>query len=200
MKKLFLLLTIPILSVLISCNGLLWSGQSQNDQSNMSIRIPNPISDSNSVSNNRAATTPGQYIYIELAWIDDAGIYNSSTLPKSGVGTWIETDWGGHAILTFNLLSTGELYAYFRDIPLDKDLIARVIVENSYSDFYTNCSSFFYNNNSDFDSYYGGDPIPQFQTRDINANTIWGDFDIPISVEELKTGVINLTLVVEIPF
>lgn len=133
MKKI-LFCTIVILFFISSCSGILWDSDGFDE---LKISINNPFYQSGSYSSSRALALQGDYLYIELALIDDQAAYNADTeLALTGNGSWVSTSWGGHAILTFNLSNwTETLEAVFTDVPRGQDLKARVILELSDNDF-----------------------------------------------------------------
>jgi len=195
MKKVLLLLLIPILAVFISCSGLLWNGTPGYSGEKITISIDNPFYQGGEAAqqSSKALALQGQYLYIELAKIDDQALYNADTdKAVSGNGTWIETAWGGHAILTFDLNSwTETLEATFQGVPRGEALKARALLETSETDLVTG-----------IEGYYGeGSPI--CMTLDTNApdifepvgtanrlDTMW----VTIPVVSLAEGVLSLPI------
>jgi len=125
-RKLVLLSILSIL--LISCSGMLWRG---NNGRELTIVIDNSFYQSTvSASSGRALAFQGKYLYIELALIEDqTGYDNDSEKLMTGSGTWVETSWGGHAIVALNLSSRIEsVEATFVDVPREQDLEARALL------------------------------------------------------------------------
>jgi len=134
-KRIILLLTSTIL--LMSCSGLLWNGTPDYNGEKITISIDNPFYQGGDAAqqSSKALALQGQYLYIELARIEDQTLYNADTdKAVSGNGTWVETAWGGHAILTFDLNSWTEiLEATFQGVPRDQALKARALLDTSES-------------------------------------------------------------------
>ena len=128
-----IILIIITLIFLISCDGLLWNGADNSSENALTISIDNLFNNSSSTGGSRFLDLGGQYIYIELARIDDQSAYNAeysaSSLPLTGDGTWEETSWGAHAILTFDISSTSIIIARFQNVPRNADIKARIILE-----------------------------------------------------------------------
>ncbi len=133
MKKMIISILALIL-IISSCSGLLWNGDSS-DQ--LKISINNPFYQGGSSSSSRALALQGKYLYIELARIDNQSSYDawesSSAFTLTGDGVWEETEWGGHAVLTFDIVNIDQMIAIFKEIPRDQDLQARVFLDLSKS-------------------------------------------------------------------
>jgi len=132
MKK--YILAVLFILFIASCSGMLWNGTADNDSTNLTISIDNPFyqgGETGTSSSSRALALQGNYLYIELARIDDQVAYDAdSDKLITGNGTWIETLWGGHGILTFDLTNwVDTLEATFKDVPRGQDLQARVYLD-----------------------------------------------------------------------
>ena len=187
MKKILLLLSIPILLLFLSCNGLLWTGQSQDIGTSLTINIPNPFPESSSDSSGRALALQGRYLYMELALVNTGATYIGPAVPLSADiagGDWHETDWGGYAIVALDLSSLGSvtsINATFTNVPRDNDLSARVILEESSTVF-----------NSNFPTY--GTVYPLCQTYNEGGTGLWGEFGVVVTVADLESNAINLPI------
>jgi hypothetical protein len=178
----------------------LWDGI-DSSTGDLSISIENPYYSSSDSDSSRALALQGEYLYIELARIDDIDAYNADVdKAVTGDGVWTETDWGARAILTFSLSSTSTLIATFKDVPRDEDIMARVIQDTDadtvayglYSDEYESWG------------YEDGSAYPICTTYDAAADDIFyptieavGILDqcwVTITSSELSSGAINLPL------
>lgn len=178
MKKATLILFSTLL--IVSCSGLLWNGDSSNE---LTLSINNPFYNASNLSESRALSLSGKFLYIELASIDDDGMYfDDFEKAVTGNGTWVETSWGGHAILTFDLNNwTESLKAVFTGIPKDKSLQARAFLETDESTFLAN-----------YDAY--GESFPICNTYNESGFGPWGQFGVVVSVAELRQNLVILNL------
>lgn len=180
--KLFPIIIFFSLFLLSSCEGLLWDGADNSSGDELTISIQNPYHSSARAYNSRALALQGEYLYIELARIDDYAAYNTETeegtLPLTGNGVWKEKSWGGHAILTFNLSNISAFIATFKGVPRGEDIMARVIqdLESTYlndglfSGSYSEVGPLSVSNNSDApDLFYPVDGYPDIY------DTMWID-------------------------
>lgn len=128
MKRIVLFL-LPATFFLFSCPGLLWEGA---DKGDLTISIQNPYyTGATATPTSRALALQGKYLYIELALIADQAGYNAdANKALSGNGTWINTSWGGHAIVTLDLNNwTSDVSAVFKNVPKSEPLKARAILD-----------------------------------------------------------------------
>lgn len=133
MKKIALVL----FSILLmnSCSGLLWNSDSSDE---LTLSINNPFYQGGSASSSRALALQGEFLYIELALINDQTAYNSDgDKLLTGNGSWVNTDWGGHAIVAIDLdLNVSDVFeSVFKDVPRGQDLKARVVMETDEESF-----------------------------------------------------------------
>ncbi len=179
MKKVILLFLVSMSILILSCDGVLWSGNRSSNGSNFTINIPSPYPESRKTSTARAIALQGKFLYIELARIDNQDLYTPPVLPVTENGFWVETEWGGHAVFTIDMVDLEDIEAYFTGIPLGQDLVARVILDESslvVGDILAGNRE--------------GNPICQTY----NENGIWGEAGIDITVSDLAEGEINLPI------
>lgn len=167
--------------MMISCNGVLWNGDSQDT---LKLSINNPFYQHSSSSRSRALALQGKYLYIELALIEDQELYLADTDKLlTGNGTWVETNWGGHGIVNLTIGTENTVDAIFKGVPKDQPLQARVFLDFDKAAFETSFE------------WYGSDGYPICWTY----NPAGQDFDeqswISISVEDLNSNVISLPLI-----
>jgi hypothetical protein len=196
MKKNLLIAVISAV-FLMSCDGLLWDGI-DSSTGDLSITIENPSNSTSTSSGSRTLSPSGGYLYIELAKIDDIDgyndAYNNGDLAQTGDGSWVETSWGGYAILTFTIYSDDPVLATFKNIPRGDDIRARVIEDYSESAFIEG-----------IEGLYGYDGDPECYTYDSSAPDIFTPIDgystsmdqmwVTVTSSELSSGVILFQLI-----
>jgi len=130
MKHLFALLLVIILT---SCSGLLWDARTEGD---LALSISNPFYQPGRSASSRALALQGKFLYIELAQINDQAAFDADTAKAvTGNGTWIDTGWGGHAVLTMDLNDltslSEEISATFTGVPRGRSLKGRVFLDSN---------------------------------------------------------------------
>jgi len=125
--------TFLLILVFTSCSGLLWDARSEGD---LTLSISNPFSQPGHSASNRALAAEGKYMYIELALISDQVAFDKDeTKVATGNGTWNDTGWGGHAVLTLDLYDLTsqpeDIPATFSGVPRGRSLKARVFLDSN---------------------------------------------------------------------
>jgi len=185
MKKALFSTLILVIS-LASCSGLLWDAR---DEGDLTLAISNPFSRSGGSASNRALAAEGKYIYIELALISDQTAFdNDQAKSTTGNGKWINTGWGGHAVLTLSLTDLAslpeEISATLKGVPRDKDLKARVFLDGSEVLVTAGVRG----------SYDPAGSLPICQTYNVDE-TVFGKIQwVTVSSEDLKSNQIVLTI------
>ncbi|MBB6479735.1 hypothetical protein [Spirochaeta isovalerica] len=190
MKK-GLIKSLILMIFLSSCSGLLWDVREGGD---LTLSISNPFYQPGRSASSRALALQGQYIYIELALINDQAAYDAdSAKAVTGNGTWVETAWGGHAIVTLSLdLSTLDetIEATFVDVPRDQELNARAFLEENETIFTAGIQGG-YNTDMDYDEILDYAICQTFiPAGGTYAEAQW----IPVSTDELNDNFLVLPI------
>jgi len=131
--------------LLFSCKGALWNGDKSDE---LTISINNPFYQGSTASpqSSRAFAIQGEYLYIELALINDQAAYDADTgKAMTGNGTWIETSWGGHAIVTYSFTTTISIFEpLFVDVPRGQNIKARVFLDASEASLIDGLNGFYW--------------------------------------------------------
>jgi len=184
-----------IMSVILvmSCSNSLW--YSGTDTGEISLRLELPETSLAGTDTSRALALQGAGIFIEIADIQDVAAYtdpNNNGNPDEslfyqipeGDGNWVETDWGGHAVVHADLLGTGELSVVFNNVPRDHDLLIRVIQDTSMTEIVSNMPLY-------ATDWY---PISQTFLSTATGEEPWKDMGVTVSSDELATGIVNVVL------
>ncbi len=182
MKKGFYLFLLLVSVFMVSCDGILWTGQPSASDDSLVLSINNPFGNDNSTSEGRALALQGNYLYIELARIDNSMAYTDPVSPFTTNGNWEETDWGGRAVLTFDLTDLGTITATFKDVPRNQNISARVILDSSASSVTTGLGG----------GYTGTPPI--CHTYNSSGADIFEQLWVTITSAELQQNTVSLPI------
>ncbi len=182
MRKGFFLFLLLVSVFMISCDGLLWTGQQSASSDSLVLSINNPFGNDTSTSGGRALALQGDFLYIELARIDNSGAYTDPVSPFTTNGNWQETAWGGRAVLTFDLTDLGTIIATFKDVPRDQDLSARIILDPDSATITTGLSG-----------NYGEVP-PICHTYNSSGADIFEQLWVTITSTELQQNAVSLPI------
>ncbi len=180
-KGLFLFLLLASV-FMVSCDGILWTGQPSPSSDSLVLSINNPFGNDTSTSGGRALALQGNFLYIELARIDNAGTYTDPVSPFTTNGNWEEADWGGRAVLTFDLTDLGSITATFKDVPRDQDISARIILDPDSAAITTGLSG-----------NYGEVP-PICHTYNSSGADIFEQLWVTITSTELQQNTVSLPI------
>ncbi len=182
MKKGFYLFLLFVSVFMVSCDGLLWTGQSSASSDSLVLSINNPFVNDNLTPGGRALALQGDFLYIELARIDNSGAYTDPVSPFTTNGNWEETAWGGRAVLTFDLTDLATITATFKDVPRNQNISARVILDSSASSVSTGLGG----------GYTGSPPI--CHTYDSSGADIFEQLWVTITSAELRQNTVSLNI------